>query len=279
MTHMPLSRALSWIVGTTLVFTVTTHKVLRHVFSSKPPLRQEEMIAYMVQTGPCREMLHSDYLMELLQLSVDKPTPFSSLDPDNAREKILSCSPVIREVGVKKIPPNTVYVDYTVRKPIARLADFYNTAIDRDKVLFPLYPFFSPKKLPDVYLGQEGSQNSLLGKTLEGAFVEKALEILDLLQAKGQDLFVIQRIDVSRMKAESLGKREIIVALDQETSPPVTHYLRLTPRHFAKEIDHYLQLRGFLLSSEQQAKELLDSGNIRGIRTIDLRLDQLAFIQ
>ena len=148
-------QALSWIVGSSIVFSIGAHKGIKYWFSQKKEAATPNVVEYIVQTGPCKEALDSEYLIEVLDLSVDKPALFKTFDTKAAEDKLYADS-LIEQVAVKKIKPNMVYIDYTLRKPIAKASDFYNAALDKEGVLFPIHPFFSPKKLPEIYLGEIG---------------------------------------------------------------------------------------------------------------------------
>ena len=85
-------------------------------------------------------------------------------------------------------------------------------------------PFFSPKNLPEIYigLGPFGTPAEALSKPvaewnqpLRGKYIELALKLLDLLgDPNVQELMSVKRIDVSNAFAESYGTREIIVIVE-----------------------------------------------------------------
>jgi len=276
--------ALSWIVGSSVLFSFLAHKSIDYVFTKKNTSAKENTIAYIVQTGPQKEALLSDYFAEFLGFSVDKPVPFASFDPKEATEKLKN-SPVIAEAVIKKIKPNMAYIDYSVRKPIAWAIDFFNAALDGEGVIFPMHPFFSPKKMTEIYFGEKGLDwegTAAFGSKLKGYRTDLAFSLLEILQDKGKDLFFVKRIDVSEALAPNLGKREVIVVLENEIypenkeSPKISsHFLRLTPKRFSEEIENYLKLRERLLEAESQ--EPVFSGFYKD-KIIDLRLAQLAFI-
>ena len=276
-------RAFSWIVGSALVFSFLAHKVIDYTFVKKRKTSQRQTVSYIIQTGPQKEALISDYLAQLLDLSLDKPVLFSSFNLEEAKAKLIR-SPILGEVCVKKIKPNMVYVDYTVRKPILWSIDFFNAALDKEGVVIPMHPFFSPKKMPEVYFGEKGLKESgeiAFGSNVKGSYVDLAFSVLELLLDKGKDLFFVKRVDVSEALAPSLGKREIIVIIENEIyqrpqdSPLLSsHFLRLTPKQYPQEIANYLKLREHLLESEKQEEGFSPSKN----KIIDLRLPQLAFI-
>jgi hypothetical protein len=279
--------AVSWIVGSALIVSIVSHKVIRYTLSNKKKNAPIEKVEYLIQTGPFKEALRSDYLMELLSLSSDVPAAFDSLDLSGAQKKLLK-SPVIQEVFVKKIKPNMLYVDYTVRTPTAWVSDFVNTALDKEGVIFPVHPFFSPKRLPEIYLGESGLKDCSkvsLGQPLSGKYLDVAFSLMTFLEEKNKDLFFLKRIDVSEAFSTNLGKREIVVIVENELYFPgqekvsiSTHFLRLSLKNYEEEIVNYLNLREHLLEAEKQEASFTSAGSSKE-KIIDLRLPQLAYIQ
>ncbi|MBS0626686.1 MAG: hypothetical protein JSS09_00565, partial [Verrucomicrobia bacterium] len=237
------TRAFSWIIGSSLMFSFLSHKVIGYTLMKNR--KEKQTLSYIIQTGPQKEALLSDYLAELIGLSVDKPTFFSSFNVEEAKNRLLTSS-IINEVQVKKIKPNMLYIDYTIRKPTILAIDFLNAALDREGVVIPMHPFFSPKKMPEIYFGEKGLQESgemAFGIKVKGFYVDLAFAVLELLLEKGKDLFFIKRVDVSESCAPSLGKREVVVIIENElyqksSDNPVisSHFLRLTPKHYSQEI-------------------------------------------
>jgi hypothetical protein len=228
-------------------------------------------ISYIVQTGLQKEVLHSDYLAELLDLSSDQPTLLPDFDEESARNALLS-SPLIKEASVKKILPNMVYIDYCVRKPVCWISDFVNTAIDQEGHMFPVSPFLSPKKLTEFYLGKEGLKESFREKDptfdspLKGRYIDLAYKILNLFQNQEKESFAVKRIDVSQAFYPTLGKRAVVVLIENENNS--CHFLRMSTAHVEQEVVNYRNLRAHL-----------DSATIEKQQTvIDLRIPKLAFI-
>jgi cell division septal protein FtsQ len=242
-----------WVVGSTLLITGGTHKALK-IYHNKHKSTAHYYLCRIVQTGPQREALKTTYLAELMSVSANRPITVSAFD-SMAAEKRLQSSPVIKEAKVKLIEPDTIYVDYTVRQPFAWLYDFDNIALDEEGVPFPVSPFFTPKKLPEIYLG---IQNFYWNRPLKERSAQLALTILQLLSRLSLN---VKRLDVSKAYLPSLGRREVVLILDEQG---FTKMLRLTPKNFAQELGNYLELRGKLPAAAQ---------------IIDLRIPQLAFIE
>ncbi len=282
---LPVWQSIFWIVGSALFFSGASHKLIQFYLVKKSkkeiPIIQE--VSYIVQTSFQKEALHSDYLAELLELSKDKPTLFKQFNEKEAKKKLLD-SPVFQDAIIKKISPDIVYIDYSIRKPVGWALDFLNTVVDKDGYLFPMVPFFSPKKLPEIYLGQDGVQDSCLGAEpsfkhpLKGKYMDLALRVLEFFNGCEKDFFTVQRVDVSLAFFPTLGKKGVVVVLENELRDPQSksiHFLKLSRLHFSKEIANYLKLRPHLLEVE---KERVLMGDILKERVIDLRLSQLAFV-
>lgn len=229
-------------------------------------------------------------------LSKDRPLLVTRFDPKKAEAALLS-SPLLQGAKVRVIKPSTVYVDYTVRQPIAWLYDYENVALDKEGYLIPMYPFFPPKNLPEIYLGLApfGERPAIphlpiaaWNEPLRGPYVELAFDILLRLQPLVRDLFRIKRVDVSKAYEPSLGQREVIVIVDNEiylsesVEPTVsTHYLRLSTKGYPQELGNYLELRKKLLEDDMQKLKALAPFQKPSLpeRIIDLRIEQLAYIE
>lgn len=249
---------------------------------------EEISIQTIVQTGPQKEALPTDYLAELLDLSQNHPQKIRDFDLKKAEQK-LCASPVIKEAEVKILKAGGLYIDYRVRVPIALLYDFENVAIDEDKCIFPLIPFFPPKNLPEIYLGISISE---MKRQLQGDKIQLALDILKLVgEPIVKDFIRLRRIDVSKAFESSYGQQEVVLILEDEiiskTEMHEVHYflpqyLRLTRKNYAQELGNYLKLREDLLRKEESKLELPKTNEtiVRlNPKIIDLRLDQLAFIK
>ncbi len=275
MQKMPFGMAVGWILLWTLL--VSGSAVLGclyylHQRESQSNDDQYRVVA-IVQTTSDKESLKTVYLAELLGLSVDQPTNLHRFDSDEAKQKLLN-SHVIKDVEVKKVRPGTVYVEYCMRKPIAYSGDYTNTAFDSEGIFFPVSPFYTPKRLPEVRLG-------LMDRALWGSCCRDSkpfqltLAILKAVESRFHLKPIhLKEIDVSRAYAPSYGQREIVMRIDEDVEREEKGRLLLTtyPRllrcsvdHFDQALEEYLVLRGKL--SDRQAA------------IIDLRIPQLAFIK
>lgn len=246
-------------------------------------------ISLIIQTGPRKEALRSLYLEELLGLSVDKPTNIYLFDEKEAQKKLL-LSPVIEKAVVKKIKPSAIYIDYKVREPVALLYDLKNVAIDKKGNIFPMSPFFTPKNLPEIYLGDSSflEEMDFWQKPLLTENVLLALKLLKILTTQ-EIPFNIKRIDVSNIFA-SYGKREIVVILEhtlnvsqneKEVALVFPRIIRLSLKDYQQQLGNYFILHNKMVRDYK--KQIVIKKETPSIirfasKTIDLRISKLAFI-
>lgn len=251
-------------------------------------------ITAIIQTGPEKEALKSAYLVELLELSLDQPTNLYAFDLEKGEKKLLS-SPLIAEAKIKRESPNILYIDYTVRKPIARLGDYQNIAIDKDGYLFPITPFFAPKELPEMILGlpafgrdadSYGRKGGAWHVPLQNKHFSLALEILSYFEKSGSRDFRLKRIDVSNAYAPSLGRREIVLLTEEELMQGSNYcifpkMLRLATKDYAQQINHFFSLRKKMIEdySRQLGDVVIPSSGKFSSRIVDLRIPHLAFVE
>ncbi len=209
----------------------------------------------IIQTGPEKEALPSIYIEELLGLSFDHPQNYFTFDECEAERKLLK-SPVIKSARVRKIKPDSIYIDYEVFRPIALLGDSFNLGIDEEGRVFPIQPFFSPKRLPECYFGKQ---------EIDPEKFEIALAILAFLEKRVAFAeSTIKSIDVSQAVHESFGKREVVIMLEEKGQ---TWYLRLTPHRFPEEMNNFITLKETTLVNSKNRK------------IVDLRLAKVAYIE
>jgi acyl-CoA synthetase (AMP-forming)/AMP-acid ligase II len=272
--YLPLTHALAWIVGSTLLISGSSHLLLKHYFKKRERIPQHA-IQSIIQTGPQKEALKTQYLAELLAISRDRPYSNLTVDLSRVKQRLLQ-SPLISKAEVKWIKPDALYIDYTVRQPIAWVEDYANLVIDKDGYLFPFSPFFSPKRLPSIYFGLSAfgmpspdpeRPSAQWGIPLQGKYADLAFEILAIVTDPFvADLFSVKRIDVSNAFAESYGTREIVIITEELC------VLRLSTKNYRQDLGNYLKLRDQLLQKEK------NSGSDRREKVIDFRIQKLAFI-
>lgn len=206
------------------------------------------VIEAVVHTG---RQLPTTYLAEVLELSRDHPTQLHTFDLKAAKQRLLATH-VLEDVALKKIKPDKLFIDYTLRTPIAYLADYTNTALGQHGALFPAQPVYTPRTLPKVYLG------GLAPPQPWGAALadEQMRTVQTILEAFGPQK--LQQIDLSQSRDPSAGARQIVLTLEEG------RLLRLNPKNVSTQLAHYFMLEANMPES---------------VSVIDLRTPELAFIQ
>lgn len=262
---IPLRRALLWILFSVLLVSGSaTVGWTIHRYRLSARIRDPRYtLQVVVQRGGS---LPTGYLVEALGLSVDHPTNLFALNLKEMASQ-LAASPVVASARLSRLLPNGLWIDCTARTPVALLYDYTNTAIDREGRLFPLHPFFTPKRLPEIVLGlPDIGECKPWELTFDRGPLELGLELLEFLSSPPfAESIRVRRIDLSNAAAESYGRRELVVFLEE----PVV--LRLNLSDYKKGLYNYLVLR----------EELLARGRLRAPEEkpmmIDLRIPNLAF--
>lgn len=298
-TFWTMRQALTCLIGSTactLVLSLSGYAIWSHAKQSRLH-NPAHSVRAIVQTGPAKEALKTVYLAELLGLSIDRETNLYAFDLKKGEEKLLA-SPLIAKAKIRKMPPHALYIEYEVRHPIARLGDYQNIAVDREGYLFPLSPFFSPKELPELYLGLPsfGADEDAMGRKgglwqtpLKNRYLPLALEMLQFLEGSAwKEGMKVRRIDVSNAFAPSLGRREIVLCTEEELSifreAGVTRsvfpkILRLATKDYPQQLAHFFSLRKNMLDDyRKQIAEAPEAGRY-ATRIVDLRIPQLAFVE
>lgn len=286
--RLKLSHALFWIFLSVLIVSGTNFFIFSQVrkYQKNKYISKKYQIKVIAQNQN-EIMLDAKYLAQLMDLSSDKPTNIFLFDESKAREKLLS-SPLIKDALIKKIKPDCIFVEYSIRKPIAYLYDFENIALDEEGYMFPVKPFYPSQDLCKFYL-DIGSFKGY-GK-INSMKVFYALDIFKKLKNSGfAGLVKIKVLDTSRLELKSYGKKEILLFLEEEIKVRKNQkdytvifpiILRLALNNYLQQIGNYLSLRERILKDyESQIKNIDLENEIVKFKpkTIDLRLSKLAFI-
>ena len=214
-------------------------------------------IRAIVQTSPQTRLkytsLQTAYLAEILGLSVDHPIKLGEFDLDIAKKRLLATHAIL-DVRLKKMKPDVLFIQYSMRAPFAFLEDYTNTALDEEGTLFPYAPFYPPRHLPRIYLGEKRPLDPW-GTTIEKNLFDLAQNLMTTLGYEN-----IERVDLSRAEADSSGQREIIILLKEGA------LIRLSPKNYGQQLLNYSILKRNFTNEVQ--------GTI-----IDLRIPEVAYIQ
>jgi hypothetical protein len=272
--QLPLGRSLLIVFLSTLLISGTAALTLLYLEQlelqrSRDP---DYQVRVLLQTSSRREPLPSLYLEELLGLSQDQPLGLYQMDLKEAQRRLLA-SPLIAAARLKRLPPDTLWVDYDVREPVAYLADFSEVALDAQGVAIPVRPFTTPKQLPEIYVGGIEASGVTWGQPVDSIHIEPALQILRQLTEKQPISTLIRRIDL----ADNWGSNGQILVLveDEVTSRAGTpcraqQWLRLSSTCLEQGWNNYRALRPRLLEQFQAEPSTAPI-------LVDLRLPTIAY--
>ncbi len=256
---IPLNRAWLWILLSTLMISGSAlmgFLYYLHVNEMRINDSRNRIIALIQQCDQKESSLKTAFLAQLLDLSTDKPTNLYQYNIAQNEKKLIKC-PLIKTAAIRKVPPNSLYVQYQSRVPIAYLGDYTNTAMDGEGYLFPLRPFFIPKRLPLIYFGIERCWGQTIAN--DDRFI-LAMEILKQLEAMTSESLYVNKIDVSDAFSESDGNRQIVVALSSNQGK--IYLLRLNSTRYREGLHNFRLMIGRLQQSA----------------VVDLRISKLAFV-
>ncbi len=303
LSYIPLKYALFYIFSS-IILLVSICAVIWLSFKRIKEKRKQDTqftILALAQQSDQRDSLQTVYLAELMDLAIDKPQNIYLFDLKTAEQKLMNCS-LIKQVTIKKIKPGTLYVDYLLRHPIAFLNDFSNSAIDEEGYLIPFKPFFSPKQLPEIYLGLENlggkpaeseqseikeeknQQRAQWGQIVKDKRLDLAFKIYHYFNRVSRHSAVkLKCIDVSKAFDLSYGKRQIVITLKEEgikkekKSLYSLLYLRLNTEQYRQCLANFQVLYRYL-STANKITTLANIAQTKMCTVIDLRIPHLAYI-
>lgn len=284
--EIPFNRACLWILVSTLLVSGSAFMGWLYYQHAKEKRLQDEQyrIVAIVQSCSQQEGLKTGYLAELLELSLDQPINLYLFDLRAAEKKLLAC-PLIKSVFIQKIRPGTLYIRYEMRTPVAYVGDFSNTAVDVEGCLFPFRPFFTPKKLPVVYLGLAEGDGKWGSCLVNQDRLKLAFDLLTFFKESHASDLQIKQIDVSEAYADSYGQRQIVVVLEEGLDIPSkvvgqAFLLRLNTEYYKQNIANFFSLQTMLNEQKKEKLPIKKRGHPADRHVIvDLRIPHLAFIK
>lgn len=198
----------------------------------------------------------TNLLMELLDLSTDQPSNLCAFSVIHAEKKLKSWG-VFKDIQISKVFPDTLVIDYKMKEPLAYLQNRSNTAISAEGDVIPFHPFYSPKKIPVVRLGQDLAWGDSANTDL--------IQLLNVIQLIRQELqHSIELVDFSEIN--NFNDQIIIHSRFKNKN----RWLRLDKSALSNQIVHYKKILPTLLKWEEQ--------NDSNVTVVDLRLPEVALI-
>jgi cell division septal protein FtsQ len=189
----------------------------------------------ILSSSKTQDSLTAKQLTTLLGLSEDAPNIYS-IDPYVAKQT-LENYPAIKSAKVLRLRPNALFVDYELRTPYFRLIDFENMAVDNEGYPFYLYPIFTPKKIPELYLGLQNVSWNTKNTQKEFAL---AVDVAEFIQKEYPNDLHLVRIDTHNVQNPSLGAQEIVIVFKDAHS---SLYARLDVQDYKTGLKRLLRLR------------------------------------
>lgn len=289
---IPLSRALIWIFLSTLLVSGSATLAwlyFLHLKESRLQSTQYSIHSLIIEHPEKGLRLPSEWIATALNLSTDNPTNLYLLPLEEAEQR-LHQFPLIKKATLERLPPQQLRVRYELRQPIARLFDWSSTAIDKEGFLFPLLPEHSLAAeqsqvlFPSIYLGLPESDGTSFrdgkpwGYRIVGKEWELFLQVLESWKKYRTELGHLVQIDVSQAYAESLGKREIVLILEEnESGKSQKIQLRLHIKNYERSLDHYKRLKEEKLDQQLLADRASPTDSEEMI--VDMRVPGLALIR
>ncbi len=280
---MPINRSLLWILVSILLISGSAFMGWLYFLHIRERRLNDDQyrIAAIIQSTAQADALKTVYLAELLDLSLDRPMNLYQFNVKEAAQTLLQ-SPLIKEASVKKILPGTLYIHYQMRTPIAYIGDFANTAIDEDGVIFPFHPFFTPKRLPTLYLGLDKEECQWGSSLKTSCALELAFSVLQQFEQLQLTSFQLKQIDVTKAQEDSYGERQVVLVLNEDSktkrSTQSLLFLRLSCDRYPDDLANFRTLQAFLFEKKEKKLPKTQTQNPQGV-VVDLRIPHLAFIK
>lgn len=184
--------------------------ILALVYLARNQTRQKCPISQLATHCHGLFCMPQDVLQKQLALTEEERQDLGKIRIKEVRRRLLEAS-AIRTGSIKKLYPDTLVVEYALRKPMFCIGDISNFAVDEDGVVFALSPYFPALTLPILYMPLQGS----LTKEGLSALFEKELLLFKKLVRVAQRLgglgFFVKEIDACQAHAPGVFYREILV--------------------------------------------------------------------
>jgi hypothetical protein len=235
---LPLYRALLYIalsviaIWGTLFFAWWYHSIALE----KRQNNAQFTLKTIVSSSKTGDSLTIQQIAELLHITGETPTNLYRIDPIQAKIELESY-PAIKSAVVKRLRPNALFIEYELRTPYFLLRDFENVAIDKEGYPFYLFPIFTPKKIPELYVGIQDISWNIPIRLEEYTCAVELAEYIEKTYPKDIKLL---RIDTHNMHNASRGMQEIVVIFEERAR---RFYVRLDVHEYKKGLKHFLYLR------------------------------------
>lgn len=149
-------------------------------------------------------------------------------------KKRLESLPMIEQSSVSK-KRSTLIFSYTMRQPLFKLADYDNVGIDKEGALFPLYPYYVPRKYVNLVLG-EGLPADPFGSVIKEGRFNKAKQLYQALKTEDSEELKLTMMDLSQVDAVSMGRRSVVAEYTSETGSIAVCFFPLEESSVLKKV-------------------------------------------
>lgn len=147
--------------------------------------------------------------------------------------KKLKAFPIFKTIEAEFTKEGQLLVNYHLRNPHFSLKDYTNCGVDEEGFIIPLTSFYTPKKLPQIYLGLEELSFTKSHDT------QIANQIIDFFRKNRLDQLTVSLIDLSKTNRMLKSHKEVIVIIEFLDKK---HYLRIHPENVDKALARYISL-------------------------------------
>lgn len=187
----------------------------------------------LIQKTPTIQTLSPRFFSNYLGLNpCGKNIDIRKLDITKINKK-LKQFPIFKNIHAEFTKDKELLLSYHLRNPCYLLKDYSNCAIDEEGYVIPLNPYYSPKKLPYLYIGIAELSWS------QSYHIDLAHQVVDFFINHKIDQLSIAMIDLSRMRSNIKSHHEVIVTVEFLDK---VHYLRLNPANIEKALTRYVSL-------------------------------------
>lgn len=248
-------QALGWIVSSVVIVLSLFFGIRSGVsyIKKKRALDEKYKIVAIVQKSHSHDYIRAPYLAELLDLSTDQPVNLYAFDQKEAYQKLQETK-VFKELKVHAYRPGVVFVEYTLRAPVALIIDFENRAIDKEgRHLFPMTPFFTAKNIPEIYLGR-----------YEQKRIDFALQLIQFFKDTFP-IFSLKRLDVSHAFSKSANREIVLLIKDTKKE----YLVRVALKTYQEDLSRFFTHLSTFDTVNPDAR----------LQIVDLRVPRIALIR
>ena len=182
--------------------------LLSLLFFLRSRLSSPTPVGYIAARAEGSFSLPFDVIQYLLGLSSEEKGDLSKIDIHGLETRLLQC-PAMDKAQVRKLFPDTLVIDYALRKPVFQLGGGQNLVLDEEGCVFRRAPYFPALQLPNLYFPHSDTPMGLIQTIVNNK--ELFLSCVSLCRSLKHLGFHVESIDAEEALAFGLFRREIRV--------------------------------------------------------------------